>query len=161
MLAMLSRSEGVLISTSLRSEAKKEGGAADGLDDEALCRLDEPASLPASADSPVWGGSRLVRGRFSFLSGSWCGSSCGSGVLVRDFRFRDSISLAFSRAPQASCSSLDCSGGDWGRGATSAGMLLAKTSRAPRRLAMLSRCCQRSCSCRSRSRSCCDRRRPS
>lgn len=85
-----------------------------------------------------------------------------------DFRFRaaelDSpLSLAFSKAPHAFFSSRVCSTGcgrgvGLTRGAKTFWMLLAKTSRAPKRLAMLSRCCQRWCSWRSRSRSCCDRR---
>lgn len=122
MFRRLSSSDGVLISTSFSKDAKKDGCAsmvaagmmvvvvAGGL--ACSCRWDGwdgPGSRTADDDdSPFWGSNRLVRGRFSFLSGSWCCSSCGSAVADRDLRFRDSISLAFSKAPQASRSSRVC-----------------------------------------------------
>jgi len=181
----VSSSDGVLISTSLSNDDKNEGGALPApaalLDAElpcccgcctccstccccwicCCCRLDEPGSRAADEDdSPFVSGNRLVRGRFNFLSGSWCGSSSfGSAVAERDLRFRESISLAFSKAPQASRSSR-VGGLGWGR-STHRAMLFKKTSLAPKRAAMFRRCCQRSCSSRSRSRSWRDRWRPS
>jgi len=163
MLTRVSSSDGVLISTSLRRADRKDGWASEGA---ASARCEEPAKFfPAVDDSPlVWlcGGSRRVRGRFSFLSGSWWCSSCGSAEAERD-RFLDSHSLAFSKADHANCSLRDScvSCGCGGSGRANWGRLLLNTSRAPKRLAMFKRCSQRSCSLRSCSRSWRDRRRPS
>jgi hypothetical protein len=76
MFRRLSASYGALCSTSLSSEAKNDGGAAvsavvaGGL--ACSCRFDGPGSraVEVDDDSPFWGSNRLVRGRFSFLSGS-------------------------------------------------------------------------------------------
>lgn len=115
-------------------------------------------SAVAAEPSPCVG-SRRVRGRLSFLSGSWAGCSVGEAVTDRAFLLRvrgleASASRARSNAPQARLSSrVSSTGGGGGcrRSLICGGMLLAKESCTPRRCAMLIRCCHR---CSSRRSSC-------
>ncbi len=125
---MFSSSDGVLISTSLRSEDKNEGASTADLGDRAFdagTDADADADADAADDAlplrsglvgsdgaSVWVVIRRVRGRLSFLSGSGA-LSTGEAVAERDLRFRPPglvvwDSLARSRAPQALRSALLC-----------------------------------------------------
>lgn len=143
----------VAVSTSFSSWVRKEGspfvsgkGRDDGLTRRLVpfvCRL-EDATDAAADDGPGASRTRRVRGRFNFRSGSFgaSGLSAGDAVIDLDLRFRFpglvvSSSFAFSKAPQARVAS----GVSTGVGSRSTGAALRKTSLAPCRLAILSRCC--------------------
>lgn len=84
--------------------------------------VDELAGGTAAVELSPCVGRRLVRGRLSFLSGSWVGGSMGEAVTDRAFRLRvfgllvlvPSASRARSNAPQACLSSLVSTGGGGG-----------------------------------------------
>lgn len=138
-----------LDSTSLSNEDRK-----DGL--EACCstRRDgrlrrRPLDSAALSDVAPVSRTRLVRGRFSFRSGS-AGGSVGDVVIDLDLRFRLGVEpgLSSSRAlsiarHEAASSAVSCGGG------TGCSLVRCricwveslKMSRAPCRLAMRRRCC--------------------
>lgn len=131
--------------------------------DTSVTRAEGPAGIGDEAEaeaeaSPCVVGSRRVRGRLSFRSGSWAGSA-GDAVNERTFLLRPVplglSSRARSNAPQARLSSrVSTTGGGGGpagcrRSLIWGGMLFAKASRAPRRCAISTRCCHRCSSSRS------------
>ena len=140
---------------------------------EAEAALVAAAGGAVEVEASACVGSLFVRGRFSFLSGS-CTGSAGDAVTERVFLLRTpfvpfvpfvvlSAPLTRSNAPHARLSSLvssigaagGCRGGVCNCSLIWDGMLWANVSRAPRRLAIFMRCCQRSSSWRS---SCWNRR---
>lgn len=150
-------SSDVAVSTSRSSVDKNEGSplvsmtGCGGLRRPLGCRID----MGNAADELELGASKTlrVRGRFSFRSGSFGVSSstgaAGEPVDDLDFLFLllvsgvvVSISFAFSKAPQALTSS-GVSAGLWGVRSRSIGAALRKTSLAPWRPAIFSRCCHR------------------
>lgn len=169
-----SSSEGALGSSSFSNEETKGApsltGGVSPFDSGGIAA--EPAAGPAAGGAAdeleaTAGcvGIRLVRGRFNLRSGS-CTGSAGEAVTERVFRFRlavevegpASASRATSSAPQARFSSLVSStigAAGWRCSLICGGMLLRKTSRAPRRWAMFMRCCHLWSSARS---SCWNRR---
>lgn len=125
---IFSSSDGVLISTSRRSDERKEGASSLCPGDLAvgaaatgapfLLILEGAWEADSPADEALLGAPiRLVRGRLRRRSGSGAGSA-GEAVTERDLRFllglAASDSLALSRAPQALLSSLVSSAGGWG-----------------------------------------------
>lgn len=122
-VADVSSSEWMLGSSSLsKEETTKVGSASSRLGLMVLVFLDEVPFGTLADDGPAAAGalvvaelspcvgSRRVRGRLSFLSGSWAGCSMGEPVTDRAFRLRVlglefSASRARSRAPQARLSS--------------------------------------------------------
>lgn len=152
----VSSSDIVAISTSLRSDDRKDGSPCvswsmrevgdDGRSWPLDCRLELAIIGDAEEDSGL---SNILRvlGRFNFRSGSLGGDfSAGEAVTDLDFLFRllgvaVSISFAFSKAPQALVSSTDSTGAGGVRSRSLGGAAARKTSRAPWRPAIFSRRC--------------------
>lgn len=151
-----SSSEGALGSSSFNNEETKGApsltGGVSPFDSGGM--VAEPAAGAAADELEATTGCvgmRLVRGRFNLRSGS-CTGSAGEAVTERAFRFRlavevegpASASRATSKAPQARFSSLVSStigAAGWRCSLICGGILLRKTSRAPRRWAIFMRCC--------------------
>lgn len=151
----VSSSEFVAISTSLRSDDRKDGSpfvslsALDGGDPLRLpfgWRL-ELAIEGDVEEEPGLSMTRRVRGRFSFRSGSAGVSlSAGEAVTDLDFLFRllglvVSISFAFSSAPHAIVSSGVSTGGCGAWARSLGGAAWRNTSRAPCLPAIFNRVC--------------------
>lgn len=147
----------VLISTSFNNEERKEGAFVSVAGVATLLGVEEDApALPRLAEDWPFDDAlglsitRRVLGRFSLRSGSCDGFSLGELEMDRDFRFRlaepfSSISLAFSKASHAFFSSGVGSGvfGGFSLVLNNGRAACRKTSRAPWRLAILSRLCHR------------------
>jgi hypothetical protein len=153
----VSSSDVVAISTSLRSDDKKDGSplaslsmreVGDGGRSRLLgCRLELVMTGDAEDDDAGWSNILRVLGRFSLRSGSLGGDfSAGEPVTDRDFLFRllgdaVSISFAFSNAPQALVSSTVSTGVGGVRSRSLGGAAARNTSRAPWRPAIFNRRC--------------------
>lgn len=151
----VSSSDAEAASTSLRSEERNDGpGDSFSMRDRGEFARAIPFDLLELAiagvvddDTSGRSGTRRVRGRFSFRSGSLGSAFRGEEVNDLDFRFRllgvaVSTSFALSRAPQAIFSSLDSTGvGTSGVRGRSTGAAALNAFRAPWRLAILRRCC--------------------